>query len=248
MSRPIQKKPPIVLIHGLRGAPAGLESTANQLREAGYTVYTPAIPPFAGAGELSLYTPESYSDYLKAYLIKNKIKQPVLVGHSMGSIIVSAFAERYPELIDTRIILLSPIANQPAFFFRVISPLAAIVPRRIVDYLTTKFLFIPKDRAKFREAMQVTNLCSNDHPPKAPTIAKSTKFSVTYNISSFDLSKLQVALIAGEKDRLVGKKNIERLAKELPAKVWFIANSGHLHNYEEPVRTAELILSFLEPK
>lgn len=237
----------VVLVHGFRGAPAGLEAIAQYLRNTGYKVYIPAIPPFAGAPRLPEYTADAYSTYLAQYLAKQKLDHPVLVGHSMGSVIVAAFAKAYPGLIDSRIILLSPLATRPILPFRLISPLAAIVPRRLVDYITTRYLFVPKDRRRFRQTMDITHRCSSDHPPRATEIARATKFSVSHSVLDF-ITNQKVFLIAGENDRLVGRKNLEHLSQQIPAKLELIPNSGHLHNYEEPEKTAQLILDFLATK
>lgn len=137
-------KPSIVLVHGFRGSPLGLEAIAQILRQAGYQVHIPAIPPFAGAGELSSYQAKDYADFLARYIRDQNLSRPILIGHSMGSIVVSATAKFYPQLINHKLVLLSPISTKTAKPFALISPLAAIVPRRIVDYITTRYLLYPK--------------------------------------------------------------------------------------------------------
>ena len=238
-------KPDIVLVHGFRGSPLGLQTIADDLRQGGYKVHTPAIPPFAGAGKLKYYDPKSYASYLAQYIRKNNLQRPILIGHSMGSVVVAATAKFYPELVNPKLILLSPISVKTAKPFALISPLAAIVPRPIVDYLTTKFLFVPKDKMLFRETMALTHACSEDQPPTRSAIAAATKFSTHYSISDF-LPTQNVCIIAGAKDRLIPQKPTRALAKQLQTTPHFISNSGHLHNYEKPHETAQLILEFLE--
>lgn len=247
MSKSTSKHPDLILIHGLRGAPIGLEGIAKRLRQAGYNVHIPATPPYAGAPALDAYTPEAYADYFAQYIISQRLKRPVMIGHSMGTIIVSAIANYHPELIDERIILLSPIAERPAAPFRIISPLAALVPRHIVDYLTTRYLFVPKERQKFQETMDLTNACSAVKPPTLHDALQATRFSVTYSINDF-LPPQQILIIAGAQDRLVGKHHIDELAEKLSAQLQFIPHAGHLHNYEAPEETAQLILGFLQTK
>ena len=102
------RKPSLVLVHGYRGAPIGLKTIAEQLEEAGYEVYVPAIPPFGGATLGHTYDAKSYADYLAKYIKSKSLDHPVLIGHSMGSIIVAATAHFHPDLINQKIIFLSP--------------------------------------------------------------------------------------------------------------------------------------------
>lgn len=239
------KQPDVILVHGFRGSPLGLEAVAEDLRQAGFTVHLPAVPPFAGSKPLDKYLPEEYSNFLATYIREHNLSRPILVGHSMGSVVISATAKLHPELVNKKLVLLSPISTKPARPFALISPLAAIVPRPVVDYLTTRFLFVPKDRELFKQTMEITHACSEDQPPTRSAIAAATKFSTDYCIYDF-LPQQDTLIIAGAKDRLIGQKPTRALAERIQAKLHFIPNSGHLHNYERPHETAQLILDFIK--
>lgn len=238
-------KPSIALVHGFRGSPLGLETIAKDLRQAGYTVYTPAMPPFAGAGELEAYQPKAYARYLANYIRKHQLQRPILIGHSMGSVVVSATAKFYPELVNQKLVLLSPIPTKTAWPFALVAPLASIVPRNIVDYITTRYLFVPKSKELFRQTLDITHACSEDLPPSHAAMAAATKFSTHYGVQDF-LPNQETLLIAGAKDRLVPQKQVRHLAERLQSDLKLIPGSGHLHNYEKPHETAELILEFLQ--
>ena len=108
------KKPDVILVHGFRGSPLGLKTIADDLHQAGFTVHLPAVPPFAGSPALEKYTPHAYADFLAHYIREHQLSRPILVGHSMGSVVVSATAKFHPELINSKLILLSPISTKPA--------------------------------------------------------------------------------------------------------------------------------------
>lgn len=239
-------KPALVLVHGFRGSPIGLKGIAQDLRTAGYEVHVPAIPPFAGAGALDSYTPEAYARFLKDYIDQHQLNQPVLIGHSMGSVIISALATRRPELINNKLILMSPISSKPAKPFALISPLSAYLPRKLVDYITTRFLFVPHDHQLFQKTMAITHACTADYPPSTAAAAAAAKFAAQYSIADFLPTSQKVLIIAGDKDRLIKKHHTKALAERLQAETKFIPKSGHLHNYEQPHQTAELILDFLQ--
>ncbi len=234
----------LILIHGFRGSPIGLKALADNLSAVGYQVHTPSMPPFGGASSLASYTPENYAAYLADYIRGHDLKQPVLIGHSMGSVIAAATAHLYPNLVNRKLILLSPISGKTAKPFVAIAPLSAVVPRHIVDYATTRYLFVPHDRQLFRQALDLTHACSDDQPPSRSEMAAVAKFSAHYSVSDFRLTQ-NILMIAGERDRLVNKRKTIALADELQAELSFIPGSGHLHNYEKPNETTELIVDFL---
>lgn len=239
------RQPDIVLIHGFRGAPSGLEDVASILRSVGYNVHVPAIPPFAGAGTLNQYTPQTYAQYLRDFIQDKSLEQPILIGHSMGATVAAATAEFFPQLLDERLILMSPITAPPAKPIQLITPLSAYCPRFVVDYATTKFLYVPrKDKALFHKVMSRTKDCSISTRASRKNIHRAANFSARYSIRDFTIPK-EILIIAGENDRIVSQKHTKKLAKELQAKLSFISGSGHLHNYERPTDTAQLILNFL---
>lgn len=240
----MNKKPPIVLIHGFRGAPAGLGAIATELERSGFKTYSPKIPPFAGAGELFDYNPHTYADYIASYIAENHLEKPVLVGHSMGSVIAAATASLHPEIIHDKLILLSPISKRPSPAIRLISPAAAYLPRNIVDLITTCYLFVPRDYELFKEALRLTKICSATYPPKKSAISKATRFSTDNTAADFELQQ-QVVIIAGEHDKLIDQQSTKTLANKLHAELEFLPNTGHLHNYERPQETAQAILHHL---
>lgn len=242
------EKPAIILVHGFRGSPIGLEKIAEFLRQHNYTVYLPAIPPFGNSKQLPAYTPQHYADFLANFVRNHNLHRPILVGHSMGSIVVASALQYYPKLFYLKAILLSPISKRTAAPFRFIAPLSGLLPRRIIDYITTKFLFVPRhNKALFHQTLTITHQCSDDHPPLKSEILKAATFSTHYAITDFNI-KQKLLLLAGSKDRLISQKHTLAAAKKFHAKTQFLPNSGHLHNYEQPQETAQAIIDFLEEK
>lgn len=240
-----KNKPDLLALHGYRGAPIGIEQITERLKQHGYKVYTPAVPPFAGAEPLAEYTPRAYADFVKEFIEKNHLDRPVLIGHSMGSIVAAATAEQYPDLINQKIILLSPISKRTPRALSLLSVCAAYLPRKVVDYVTTKFLYVARDPKKLREILDLTDQCTRATRISRREMAKAGRFSADHGILDFNLKK-QTLLLAGVKDRLVSKKDTKKLTKKLGAELVFLENTGHIHNYEQPEETATEIIRFLE--
>lgn len=241
----INNKSPIILIHGFRGAPIGLKAIQELLQKAHYKVLAPAISPFAGAKPLAAYTPRAYADFIAQFIEEQHLYQPVLVGHSMGSIVASAVATHYADLINQKLILMSPISVHTPKFVGAISPLAGYLPTKLVDYATTKYLTLEKDQQKFHQIIDITHQCSSIDAPRPSDLWQATKFSTSHAVGDFAFKKTTL-LLAGEKDRLIRASDTLKLAEKIDAETVFLKGTGHLHNYEKPVETADAILQFLQ--
>lgn len=236
---------PIILVHGFRGAPVGLADVQKSLQALGYqNIFVPAIPPFAGAEKLPSYSPDSYADFLHRFCQTNHLANPILIGHSMGSIIVAAALQKYPNFFHPKSILLSPISTRTALPFRLISPLSGLLPNSLIDYITTKFMIITKDPQEFQRILEITHQCGKT-PPSKKELLRAAKFSTRYSVADFP-SQHNFLFLAGAKDRLIPQDQTAKLATTFHAKAYFLPNTGHIHTYEQPQATAEIIDQFLQ--
>lgn len=238
------KKPQILFIHGFRGNHLGLDVVKRDLEDAGYECYAPDIPPAYNTKDekipdLSAHTADGYAKWIADYIKMHKLDKPILIGHSMGSIIAAATADRYPELINNKIFFLSPICVTPPKFICNLAPLSAVIPTRMIGYITTKYLLIRKDRATLKSTLNVTYRCAKKFTSKMDS-ARAAKFSISYSISDFNFKK-DAFFIAGEKDKLNSQKQVKTVAKKFGKTPTFLKNSGHLINYECPEILAEEI-------
>ena len=235
-------KPSIIFIHGFRGNHLGLADIANDFN-SDYDVYIPDLPP-VGNASLPAYTAENYAKWVKKYITKKGLHRPILIGHSLGSIIVAATAEKYPEYISDRIIFLAPISQKPAPFFSWIAPSVIILPNRTVGWITTKYLFVPKNQQLFHQTLDITHRCAAKFSSRLD-VAKAAKFSALHSISDFSFSQ-KALFIAGETDRLNSQKQTRITAQKYNAQVVFLKSCGHLLNYECPKAVVPHIRAFLQ--
>ncbi|TCJ30632.1 alpha/beta fold hydrolase [Nocardioides jejuensis] len=89
----------VVLIHGLAGSPGTWDSVTPLIRHDADRIIAPSV-----GRELSI---EAEADAV-ARRIGRGHEPAVLVGHSMGGLIATAVAERYPELVDRLILVNTP--------------------------------------------------------------------------------------------------------------------------------------------
>lgn len=236
------KKPALIFIHGFRGSHLGLEKVASYFPD--YDVYLPDLPPFGEAGPMESYSDEDYAKYVVNYIRAKKLKQPILIGHSMGSIVSSIVAEKYPEAINQKLVLMSPISARTSKFFGNLQPLVLVIPNRLISWITTKFLFIPKNRKLFKETLVITNKCGAKNAGRK-AVKKAAQFSASNCIADYKFDK-KTLFISGSNDRLMPRKNTDKLSAEINAASVYIPDSGHLINYEHPEEVAKAIREFIE--
>lgn len=102
--------PRFVLVHGIGMGHRYWSKLADELGKTG-RVYALDLPGFGDAPEPDhpLDMPTS-GDLLAELVLAERIVSPVLIGHSMGTEIVTEAAARHPELSDC-IVLIAPTVN-----------------------------------------------------------------------------------------------------------------------------------------
>jgi alpha/beta hydrolase fold (fragment) len=243
------QKPPILLIHGFRGNHLGLAEFQKLLEAEGYQVFNPDIPPAFNTQDETLpiftdFTKDGYADFIANYILDKHLDHPILIGHSMGSILAAAAAEKYSHLIHDKIFFLSPIATHPPKFILPLIPLMALVPNKFIGYVCTEFLIASAHRPKKRQILDLTYKCSRKITSVRDEISAAF-FSMSHSISDFNFKK-QAYFIAGSKDRMNPSRKVREIAEKFHAEVNFIPQTGHLINYEVPEKIAELVLPKLK--
>ncbi len=232
----------LLLLHGFRGNHLGLRDVAKFLRRKGFETYVPDLPPMSKY-PLDKYDPEHYAKWIANYILEKKLDRPVLIGHSMGSIIAAATAEKYPELINQKIIFLAPISVTPPKFIIPVVPLSVVLPNSLISHITTRYVIIKKGKKTYRDIVDLSIRCASKYTSRRD-ILKAAIFSETHSISDFTFDR-DALFIAGQPDRLCSEDATRTLADKLNAKAEFIPGTGHLLNYEEPSIVADHIADFL---
>ena len=100
-----KKKSTILLMHG-----SGLTHIVWSLHEQfyasqGFNVLSVDLPGHGNSEDPSLKSIEEISDWVKSLMNKIDISKIILVGHSQGCLVGIDFASRYPELIDSLVLV-----------------------------------------------------------------------------------------------------------------------------------------------
>lgn len=248
--------PAIIIIHGLRGNHFGVMAIANTLeQEFGFKVYAPDLPGSGTRTELGNKTLDGYSDWLSSYIQELGLKTPpIIIGHSMGSIVVSYFVQQHPTLVDKRVILLSPIFRNSlggvlsSIEYYLLSGFLHIFPKHLryvimksrpVSYVISHFLTIDKSKQKQIDQLhyEYCNFASAD------SLLADMKISMQ-NQTIIPQDKI-IFFCMGSSDRLTSSKLAQKRIRAVGQACKIIKHTGHLINYERPKTVARQIGKFI---
>ena len=249
-----KNKPLIVLVHGLRGSHHGLRFVAEALSDD-FEVLTPDIPGSGENAELEKQDLAGHVEWLHGYVAALP-KKPIMVGHSMGSIIVSNYVAKYPEDVQNEVILMSPIFRSKwgQMSGRIMSggltvamlPFSAkqrhkILASRKVSWMISHFLTCDKEKQKF---IDEEHFAHSGKFTSARALMGDIRTATTREVKSLDNKR--VLMIIGEGDKLTNCRLAAERAEKSGAKLDQVLRAGHLLNYEVPEKVAKKIKQFLK--
>ena len=247
----------IILIHGMRGTHHGLSQIADQLSSQNYKVITPDLPGSGTRAELENKTMDGYVEWLHSYINNLRLKQkPYIVGHSMGSMIVSHYLDKYPDQTQEKVIFMAPIFrtkfNQKFsnFSFGALNIfLHALTPNARYKFLKSKGLsycishYLTCDKSQQKRIDQLHYKYSGRFA-SAASITADIKLSM--QTQTIIPPRKKILLIVGNKDKLTSLQMAQDCAKNKDINIKTVDNVGHLLNYEKPDDVSKIILDYLK--
>lgn len=252
----------IILIHGFRGTHHGLALIAQHLRK--FRLIIPDAPGFAKGDTLEHYDLQSYVDWLDQFITdQNLAEPPVLLGHSFGSIICAAYAEKHSKDIE-KLILVNPIGalalegprgimtKLAVFYYWLGTKLPAKLSHKwlstqlIVDIMSRTMRKTKDKKLRAYIDDQHRTYFSLFHSPQSVSEAFTT--SVSNSVRDFAKHiTVPTLLIAGAEDDITPLEKQKELVKLFPdATLQVIENVGHLTHYETPDQVAFFVEAFVK--
>ncbi|MDN5201551.1 alpha/beta fold hydrolase [Fulvivirgaceae bacterium BMA10] len=116
---------PIIILHGLFGASDNWMSVAKQLAN-NYKIYLVDQRNHGNSFKSDVFNYQVMADDLFSFIRENQIKEPILLGHSMGGKVSMKFSIQYPDLLKKLIVVdISPRAY-PIHHQEILEGLSAI--------------------------------------------------------------------------------------------------------------------------
>lgn len=231
----MKKKPNLILLHGWSQNP-NYFNLIKPLLEDKYKIFSPIMPGF---GETKINTPynlDKYADWLKDFILINKIKNPILLGHSFGGSVCVKYLSKYPNkkikliLVDAAIIRTKYSFRKKTYYFLI--------------HLVKPLIKIFKIKKIILKIMKLNN---SDYQNINSPIMKKTFQNIIYNDLIDEASKLKnkTLIIWGEKDLVTpiafGKKINQAIKK---SSIEIIPNSGHFPLIDDPAFFISCIKNF----
>ncbi len=256
----------LIVVHGYRGEHHGLEPVIAQLLGSGarVRVISPDLPGFGHSTALGFtaHDIDGYAAWLTAFVESLRLDgTAVILGHSFGSIVVSAAIAR--GLVTPRLILVNPIAapalsGPNGFMSRVTLGyyrLARALPARIGARLLSNWLIVRGMSlilVETRDAQLRRWIHSQHHSyfsryANRDSVVEGFEASISNDVSMFasDIT-VPTLLIAAERDPISTVAAQRRIQQLFPnARLVVLGGVGHLVHYEKPREAAEAIAAFL---
>ncbi|CAN5392739.1 alpha/beta hydrolase [soil metagenome] len=253
--------PVIIMIHGFRGTHHGLDLIAKKMPNN--HIIVPDLPGFGEAKPLSQHGLDDYVLWLEQFIKSLNINMPpILLGHSFGSIVTSAYAARYPSTIS-KLILVNPIGS-PALE----GPRALLTKLALFYYWTGRKLpsGIAKKWLSAKPVVAIVTISMSKTKDKSlrryihdqhfayfsrfhntQSLSESFSTSVNNNVRQFaDKITVPTLLVVGEKDDITPLHKQRELVELFPyGRISVINDVGHLTHYETPDQVATAIEQFI---
>lgn len=111
---------PIVILHGWNLDSAKYQNLSSELKDKYSGVYCPDLPGFGKAEiEADSWNLTDYAEFVKKYLHKHHLANPILIGHSFGGRIAIRFASLYPKAVKAIVLSGTPGVSLPGINTRI---------------------------------------------------------------------------------------------------------------------------------
>ena len=241
---------PVVFLHGIGG---GARAWTPQLPAFAAAGFRPVALDLPGYGAREAVTRMAFDDIaadVEAAIAERGLDRPVLVGHSMGGMVVQTMLRRQPDAYGAAILVCtSPAFGDPGGEFQKkfmadrLGPLDAggtmsALAGQIVDSIVG-----PAPDPAARALAHAIMAATPDQTYRAAVHCLVT-FDERANLADI---RVPVLCLAGAHDRNAPPAMMERMAAKIPgARYVCLPGVGHLPNLEAPRAFDAAVLDFLQ--
>ncbi len=228
---------PLVFLHGIGGAARAWRGQLEFFRDR-YRTIAWDMPGYGGSAPLPTVSIAALADALQDFLEQVSAEKPILVGHSIGGMIVQQLLARSPRIAGAIVLAqTSPAFGKPEGEWQ-----KAFIEARLG----------PLDRGETMASLApilVRELVGDDPAPGGMELARDCMASVseaTYRatmlaLMGFDLRKtlgniaVPTLVLSGSKDNNAPATMMAKMATLIPSATYLeLEGAGHLVNLERP--------------
>ena len=232
-----EDKTPLILIHGIAGTSKIFEQQINKFGKH-YYVISIDLPGYGRSSMLENTSISSYANAVYDFLIFHKIHSPILLGHSLGGMIVQKIIADYPSYAKASILVGTASkfgGNDPnwqkEFINSRLRPLNEGKTLKDISKTTIANIVGPKTNKKTIDLASNIMSSISDRSYRV-AINSLIGFDLKDKLSSISIPTL---LIAGENDNQAPAKMMQRMSENIKnSQLVIIKDCGHLINIEKP--------------
>lgn len=238
---------PIILLHGIGSGAGSWLHVALQLGQQ-HRVIAWDAPGYGGSAPLTIAspTPDDYAARLREMLDALNIPECLIVGHSLGTLMGSAFAHHHPERVRG-LLLLSPTRGygNPALAER----RSAVLQERLKTLEEVGIAAMARQRP--------ARMLSSQPEPEALALVRwnmerlheggyrqAIEMLCNADMARYAPPRMPVAVYSGDEDAVTIPSNCQAIAGLHSAPYGTIERCGHVCQIERPATVADLIHQF----
>ena len=243
---------PLLILHGLFGQSDNWNTLAKRFGDNGFEVYAIDQRNHGLSPHSDVFTYDAMADDIHEFIETHHLKNPILLGHSMGGKTAMFFALKYDGVLDKLIVAdMSPRAYKPhhdavldalnAVDFSKINTrkeAEAVLSEHITDFGTKQFLLKNiywEDNAAAKMNWRF-NLAAITKNYKEILVAVPDK---TTNVNTL--------FIRGEKSDYITDRDVPEIEKRFTTfKIKTISNAGHWVHAEQPEGFYNDVIKFIK--
>jgi pimeloyl-ACP methyl ester carboxylesterase len=240
---------PVVFLHGIGGGAHSFAPQIANFAAAGYQPVALDLPGYGAREPVEELSFDALAEDVERAVARNALQKPVLVGHSMGGMVVQTLLRRQPDGYAAAVLsCTSPAFGNPAGDFQKkfvadrLAPLEAgrtmaDTAQRAADSMMGPTAD-PAGRAVFIEAYAAV--------PES-TYRAAVNCLVTFDErANLSAIRIPVLCLAAEHDRNAPVAVVEKMASKIPGAYYFcLSGLGHMPNLEAPGAFDAAIFNFL---
>jgi 3-oxoadipate enol-lactonase len=243
--------PPLLFLHGIGGAARAWRGQLDYFGSR-YRAVAWDMPGYGGSAPLATVSIATLADALQDFLQQIGTKKPVLVGHSIGGMIVQQWLTKYPDMAAAIVLA----QTSPAF-----GNAAGDWQKNFIEARLG-----PLDRGETMRTLApslVKEIIGDEPDPAGMELARDCMASVpeaTYRVTmlsmlGFDLRAalktiaVPTLVLSGSKDKNAPAPTMAKMASYIPSAEYIdIEGAGHLVNLERPAAFNAALDQFLKAR
>jgi esterase len=243
---------PLLILHGLFGQSDNWNSLAKRFSEEGFRVFTLDLRNHGLSPHSDNWNYEVMADDINGFINEHQLKQPILMGHSMGAKTLLYFEYKYPS-IASKLVLVDMAARSytpkhNAVIEALLSVnLAELKSRKDAEAILTESINDVGTRQFLLKNLYRTEGGTEQFAWRFNLDVISKKYPAMNEAVPFYKSNVDTLVIKGEASDYVSEKDLQDYQSRFPNfQSENISGAGHWLHAEKPEQFFEAALAFIK--